>query len=200
MKDSLWIVALWLFAGFLILIQTTCGYAMDSNFKQSLKSVLVHEGGWSDHNKDPGGSTMKGVTLTTYRTIYGQDKTKNELKNITDEELHNIYYNNYWLKASCDKLPLGVDYAVFDAAVNSGPRRARRWLQEAAGVSTDGIIGPKTLKAIEQIPEIKLIDTIIDTRLRFMQNLSIWKYFGKGWKKRIDRVRSTSIKMHFKER
>jgi len=50
---------------------------MDSNFKQSLKSVLVHEGGWSDHNKDPVGSTMKGVTLTTYRTICGQDKTKN---------------------------------------------------------------------------------------------------------------------------
>ncbi len=42
---------------------------MKRNFKKALKHVLVHEGGWADHPKDPGGATMKGVTLATYRRL-----------------------------------------------------------------------------------------------------------------------------------
>ena len=60
---------------------------MKSNFKSALKYVLVHEGGWADHPKDPGGATMKGVTLITYRRHFGKDKSKDNLRNISDEEL-----------------------------------------------------------------------------------------------------------------
>ena len=44
---------------------------MKKNFKDSLDHVLDHEGGWADHPKDPGGATMKGVTLAPYRRHFG---------------------------------------------------------------------------------------------------------------------------------
>ena len=40
---------------------------MDRNFRRALSLVLKHEGGWADHPKDPGGATMKGVTLASFR-------------------------------------------------------------------------------------------------------------------------------------
>ncbi len=51
---------------------------MKNNFKEALKHVLVHEGGWADHPKDPGGATMKGVTLITFRRHFGQNQSKND--------------------------------------------------------------------------------------------------------------------------
>ena len=73
---------------------------MKTNFKDSLKHVLVHEGGWADHPKDPGGATMKGVTLAVFRRHYGEDKTKDDLRNISDADLENIYRSGYWDKCS----------------------------------------------------------------------------------------------------
>ena len=64
---------------------------MKRNLKKALKYVLVHEGGWANHPKDPGGATMKGVTLATYRRHFGEDKSKDDLRNIADEELEQIY-------------------------------------------------------------------------------------------------------------
>ncbi len=86
--------------------------------------MLKHEGGWADHPKDPGGATMKGVTLATYRRHFGKNKSKRALRNISDDDLGQIYRSGYWDKCRCDRLPSGVDYAVFDAAVNSGPGRS----------------------------------------------------------------------------
>ncbi|MEZ5552415.1 MAG: glycosyl hydrolase 108 family protein [Pseudomonadales bacterium] len=89
----------------------------------------MHEGGWADHPRDPGGATMKGVTLATYRRHFGAKQDKNELKNNSDKELERIYRAGYWDVCQCDRLPSGVDYAVFDAAVNSGPGHSIRWLR-----------------------------------------------------------------------
>ena len=123
---------------------------MKRNFKKALKHVLVHEGGWADHPKDPGGATMKGITLATYRRHFGEDKSKDDLRNITDEDLGQIYRSGYWSKCRCNELPAGVDYAVFDGAVNSGPGRGAKWLQAALGAKQDGGIGPKTLSRVEE--------------------------------------------------
>ena len=49
---------------------------MDRNFKRSLSLVLKHEGGWADHPKDPGGATMKGVTLATFRSFVKPNATR----------------------------------------------------------------------------------------------------------------------------
>ncbi|MFV2057955.1 MAG: glycosyl hydrolase 108 family protein, partial [Thiohalomonadales bacterium] len=81
---------------------------MEANFKNSLKNVLAHEGGWADHPDDPGGATMKGVTLATFRRYFGENKSKQDLRNISEQALQQIYSSGYWDKSSCDLLPTGV--------------------------------------------------------------------------------------------
>jgi len=168
---------------------------MKDNFESSLQQVLVHEGGWADHPKDPGGATMKGVTLMTFRRHFGADKSKDELRNITDEQLHQIYRAGYWDKCHCDELPGGVDYAVFDAAVNSGPGRGAKWLQGTVGAKQDGGIGPKTLAKVKEHHSVHIIDNICDRRLTFLRSLANWATFGKGWSRRVEGVRSSAIPM-----
>ena len=99
---------------------------MTDRFDACLPHILHHEGGWADHPKDPGGATMKGITLAVFREWTGKQSTKAELKAISDNTVAAIYRKNYWFPSHCDKLPAGVDLIVFDLAVNSGPGRARR--------------------------------------------------------------------------
>jgi lysozyme family protein len=165
---------------------------MQTNFEKSLAHVLTSEGGWSDNPADPGGATMKGVTIAVYRQYYGATKTKTDLHNISDAELAHIYKTGYWDKCRGDDLPAGVDYAVFDAAVNSGPGRAAKWLQGAVGATQDGIIGPDTLSKVAGLPAAQVIDKFCDQRLSFLQGLSTWKTFGNGWGRRVEEVRATA--------
>lgn len=160
---------------------------MIRNFERSLPAVLKHEGGWADHPSDPGGATMKGVTIGTYRR-YKPGATKEDLRHITDAELQRIYRDGYWDKVRGDDLPYGVDYAVFDYAVNSGPARAAMHLQEVVGVAPDGEIGPLTLAAVAKWDAVALIEALCAKRIAFLKRLSTWPTFGKGWSARVSGV------------
>ena len=94
-----------------------------------------------------------------------------------------------------DDLPAGLDLVAFDAAVNSGPGRGARWLQEALGVNPDGVIGLKTIAAAQAAHKDAVIDRACDLRLGFLRQLSTWKTFGKGWTRRVEDVRDTASKM-----
>lgn len=168
---------------------------MNDNFPKALAVVLHHEGGWADHPKDPGGATMKGVTLATYSKFLGRDATKEELRNISDAELQQIYRDLYWNRAACDRLPSGLDLAVFDMAVNAGPGRAAKILQAVLGVTADGAIGPKTLAMVESRPTTDLIREFSDAREEFYKGLPIYATFGKGWLRRVDEVESEAYKL-----
>jgi lysozyme family protein len=161
-----------------------------ATWPQALAAVLRHEGGWSDHPRDPGGATMKGITLATFRAARGAERTKAELRAISDADVEDIYRQRYWLAVRGDDLPAGVDHAVFDAAVNSGPGRAARWLQQALGVWPDGAIGPKTLLAAAGRDPVELVDRICDLRLGYLKALQTFDVFGMGWTKRVAAVRS----------
>ena len=158
---------------------------MKKNFKASLEHVLVHEGGWADHPRDPGGATMKGITLATYRRHSGQSRSKKDLRNISDGEIDQIYRSGYWDMCQCDKLPSGVDYTVFDGAVNSGPGRSAIWLQAAIGAKHDGGIGPKTLARVNKHDAAVVADQICDNRLKTLQTFNTWDTFGKGWSQTV---------------
>lgn len=106
---------------------------MDRNFQRALSLVLKSEGGWSDHPKDPGGATMKGVTLANFRRYVQSDATKDDLRKITDDQVATVYRRFYWDAVAGAELPDGIDYATFDYAVNSGPGRAAKALQAVAG-------------------------------------------------------------------
>ena len=169
---------------------------MRQNFDAALQHVLEDEGGFSNHPKDPGGATMKGVTLDTYRSYKkNQHLTAEDLKKITNEELRDIYYRRYWNAVKGDDLPSGVDYCVFDCAVNSGPGRATKLLQEVIGVKSDGVIGPITLAAIKSADPVELIHKYTDKRIQFWRSLLTFETFGKGWVARGERVQKAALGM-----
>lgn len=168
---------------------------MIDNFEQSLQLVLKHEGGFVNHPRDPGGATNKGVTLQTFRRFFGPSKSVDDLRAITSEQLAHVYRNGYWDKCRCDQLPGGLDYAVFDLAVNSGPGRAAKFVQAAVGANQDGAIGPNTLEFVAAQEAAQLINTVCDRRLTFLQGLSTFDVFGKGWAKRVSEVRNKALEM-----
>lgn len=168
---------------------------MRNNFLPSLKHVLKHEGGWVDHPKDPGGATMEGVTLATFQRMIKRDATKAQLRAITQSQLEVIYRRGYWDVVIADELPLGIDYAIFDYAVNSGPDRAVKALQKAVGVNQDGRIGPITLNAVAINQPSEIIERVCATRLAFLKRLKTWPTFGKGWGRRVADVKEVALAM-----
>lgn len=161
---------------------------MQSNFDRSLSAVLKHEGGYVDHPADPGGATNMGITFATLRAWRGASITKADVQNLTRAEAAKIYKAKYWDKIKGDDLPFGVDFALFDYAVNSGPGRAVMTLQDIVGVAPDGGVGPITLSAIAEWDSVKLVEKLCAQRLAFLKKLSTWPVFGKGWSRRVSEV------------
>lgn len=168
---------------------------MKSNYPICLPKTLVHEGGWADHSKDPGGATMKGITIGTYQAWKGRKVTKAELRAISDEEVATIYRRNYWDKVAGDDLPSGLDYVAFDPAVNSGPSRGAKWLQKSLGVAQDGKIGAGTLAAARSQPAVPVIQRACAVRMGFLRGLRTWGTFGKGWSRRVADVEVFAVKL-----
>ncbi|RWF39714.1 MAG: hypothetical protein EOS46_30485, partial [Mesorhizobium sp.] len=156
---------------------------------------LKSEGGWSDNPADPGGPTMRGVTLANFRRYVKADATKADLRKISDDQVATVYRRFYWDAVGGAELPGGVDYAVFDYAVNSGPQRAAKALQSVVGAKQDGKIGPDTLVKVKAMLRSTVIDETCDQRMGFLKRLPTWKTFGKGWADRVASVRNDALKM-----
>jgi lysozyme family protein len=164
-------------------------------FGRALTLVLKHEGGYVDHPRDPGGATNLGVTIGTLTGWLGRKATKAEVKALKPADVAPIYKKNYWDACRGDELPAGVDYAMFDFAVNSGVQRSVMGLQRAVGVADDGKLGPITLKAVRNTDPQVLIKRLCTDRLSFLTRLSTWKTFGKGWMARVQGVEKEALKM-----
>lgn len=165
---------------------------MRTNLEESLRHVLVHEGGYVNNKKDPGGPTNRGVTQAVYdgyRTRKGLPSKS--VRSITLEEVSEIYSGQYWNPIRGDDLPVGLDYAVFDFAVNSGASRAIKTLQSVLGVRMDGVIGEKTLSAAMDREVVSLIEEYVEARMKFLRGLKPrngkggWQVFGRGWTRRV---------------
>ena len=169
---------------------------MTDYFDQADKLVSVHEGGYSNHPKDPGGATMKGVTQRTYDD-YRRRKNRSiqDVRKMSEAERKDIYRTGFWDTVKADQLPPGVSYAVYDISVNSGPGRAAKILQASLGVKIDGVIGPATLAAAKAANASALIDEICDRRLAFMRELKGWPTFKRGWTRRVADVRAAAKDM-----
>lgn len=160
------------------------------NFATSLALTLGYEGGWSDNPRDPGGATMCGVTQAVYdvyRARLGLPLRSVRLS--SPEERADIYRSRYWNRARGDLLPAGVDYALFDFAVNSGVGRAVRTLQGIVGADQDGDAGKYTIAAVDrycaQYQPTALTDALCHARLQFLHGLAAFADFGHGWTIRV---------------
>lgn len=160
---------------------------MRKNFEQLTKWVLVHEGGYVNHPEDPGGPTNKGITQRVYDAYRKRKKlSTRSVKDITDEEVKTILKEQAWDKVWGDKLPSGLDYSMYDFAINSGPARAVKFLQNLVGVAEDGIMGNLTIGAVLDHEDIEeLIKDLNYKRWNWLKRLKTFKTFGKGWTRRV---------------
>jgi len=168
---------------------------MKENFDECFKNMLVSEGGYVDHPQDPGGRTNLGVTQRVWEEWMGRPVTEKEMRALTPIMVKPLYKRKYWDAVRADDLMAGVDYCVFDVAVNSGPGRAIKFLQSAVGVTVDGGFGSNTLAAVNEQDPAKLIAKYSDTRLQFLKSLRTWSTFGKGWERRVNEVENKALKM-----
>jgi lysozyme family protein len=167
------------------------------NYVLAEPRILVYEGGKVNNPRDPGGKTNLGVTQYTFTAwLRSHGYPAQDVYTITPSQVLAIYEEEYWNRINGDKLPGGVDFAVFDASVNSGVGQAGKWLQHALGDHyvgvVDGMVGNKTLQAVEDFgdPEA-LVNAICSRRLATLKSLSTWSTFGKGWSGRIANVQKT---------
>ena len=105
---------------------------------------------------------------------------------MTVNQAKEIYRERYWNAMDCDSLSSGVDYTVFDYAVNSGVGRARKVLQKFSDKKgTD------------------LINAINDERTAFLKALAASQpkdqKFLRGWLNRVNRVRVNSLQLAKKD-
>lgn len=168
---------------------------MKENWEEALAHILKYEGGYVNHKDDPGGRTNLGVTQRVWEEWTGKPATEADMRSLTVEMVSPLYKKRYWDAVRGDDLPSGVDLCVFDCAVNAGVGRASKFLQQAAGVTADGQIGPKTLAAITAMSSDKLIEQFCDLREAHYKSLSTFVTFGKGWMRRLDSVEAESKHM-----
>lgn len=168
---------------------------MKENFDSAFAKLIRHEGGFCNHPRDPGGMTNLGVTKRVWEEWIGHPVEEKTMRNLTPEQVKPLYKRKYWDAVRGDDLPAGVDYCVFDAAVNSGPGRAVKWLQQSLGLTQDGVIGPKTLAGAKTADLKKLVLDYNNIRLAFLQDLASWEVFGQGWSRRVAEVKQNAGEM-----
>lgn len=159
---------------------------MPIEFEDALKFVLKWEGGFTNHPKDPGGATNKGITQKVYDVYKVSRKhPKMSVKHILDFEVKEIYETKYWdlVRAKWLKAPLGL--VMFDTAVNFGPAGAIRRLQKALRLNITGTWTQEISDVIHECDAGKVALEICKLRkiwrnYRVKQNPS-QKVFLKGW-------------------
>ena len=166
-----------------------------SNFDACLALVLKSEGGYVNNKADPGGMTNLGVTKRTYEQYVGHPVDEETMRGLTPDTVAPLYRKMYWNAVRADDLPDGLDYCLFDIAVNSGPTKAIKLMQSAVGTPQTGQITDRDVQLANAGDTFSLITKICNERLVFLQSLNTWATFGKGWSNRVGFVQRTATKM-----
>ena len=163
---------------------------LQNNFDQCFEWLLAHEGGYVNNPRDLGGMTNLGVTASNWQNWTHSIASETTMRDLTPDDVRPFYRVKYWNALSCDALPSGVEWAVFDFGVNSGILRSAKYLQRVLGVNQDGYIGQLTIDAAKVRDPKELIAAVCDARQEFLQSLSTFSQFGRGWLRRVNEVRT----------
>jgi lysozyme family protein len=168
---------------------------MKENFEKSLELVLAHEGGYVHHALDPGGRTNLGVTQRVWEDYVGHKVDEAGNAKAHERSGGSALPQEYWDVCHCDDLPAGVDYLAFDFAVNAGAFRSIKTIQRALNITADGVIGPVTLKAIQETNAEEFIDNFTDAKESFYKSLANFQTFGRGWLNRVAKSKRIAEEM-----
>jgi lysozyme family protein len=168
---------------------------MISNWQKSFELMLKSEGGYVNNPADPGGMTNLGVTKATWENWVGRKSDEAEMRGLTPEKVEPLYKKKYFDAVRGDELPVGLDYLMFDFAVNAGAGRAIKTLQTAVGVTPDGGFGPMTMAAVQAVDPVELIERFSQAKEDFYRSLNTFATFGKGWLNRVADVKQKASSM-----
>ena len=152
------------------------------------------EKGIANDPYDRGGFTVDGVTLSTFRRFYGNDKEEADLRNITPPQWRSIMKTGYWDVCKADGInDQRTAELIVDWCVNSGTARIRN-VQTILEVRPDGCVGPVTLAAINSVDPDELYGRIMSARVawyeRIVRNDPSQQRFLKGWMNRLERLKN----------
>jgi len=172
---------------------------MKANFDICFDRIIHSEGGYVWDKDDSGGETNLGVTINAWSAYLGRPINPGEMKALTRSDVKPFYKKMYWDKVRGDDLPQGVDYAVFDFAVNAGPGRAAKFLQQAVGAVADGAIGPGTMALVNKTTPAQLLQNFAKQKEDFYNSIveknSTQQKFLKGWLNRVAHVQTAATSM-----
>ena len=142
--------------------------------------------GYVNDPDDNGGETKFGVAKNANKDL--------NITGLTWEQAKAVYFLRYWIAGKCDQLPARLAVLHFDGCVNHGVTRANTFLQRAAGVNPDGVVGPVTIAKIKTLPVMTLLNSVCQQREQFYRNIvsanpSQSKYLT-GWLRRISEMKA----------
>ena len=170
---------------------------MNANFDKCLAKLLAHEGGYVNHPSDPGGITNLGVTARVWEEWVGHPVDEKQMRALTPALVAPLYRKKYCDACRANELVSGLDYAVLDVAVNSGVGRAIKLLQSSVGATPDGGYGSITAALVKkaEADPVRLIELYCAKRLEFLESLKTFIIFGKGWSRRVAKVKADALAM-----
>ena len=168
---------------------------MISNWLRSFELMLKSEGGFVNDPRDSGGMTNLGVTKATWENYIGRQSDEKEMRGLTPYKVEPLYRNKYFNAVRGDELQVGIDYLMFDFAVNAGVGRAIKTLQDAVGVNPDGGFGLITMAAVQAVDPQELIERFSQAKEAFYRGLDNFDVYGVGWLNRVAdvKVKATSM-------
>lgn len=172
---------------------------MKQNWRTSFERVIKSEGGYVNDPHDHGGETNWGVTRAAWGEYLGRPIHDGEMRSLLVEAVEPFYKDRYWNVCRCDELPSGIDYVVFDLAVNAGPGRAIRFLQRSVGAVEDGVLGPKTMAAVASANPAQVLERFTEAKQAFYRGIvkrePSQQRFINGWLARVDQVHDAAATM-----
>lgn len=168
------------------------------NENEFLDRIIKTEGGFVNNPADKGGPTKYGITIATLADYRGHPVTATDVANLSEEEARDIYLTK-WLRHKTFRLSdimyiAGPELAwiLFDSSVLFGRARAVKWLQATLNVTQDGIVGPKTLDALNKLNKLFFLEQvkcgIISARMKRHVDRSLEDHsqlqFLRGWTNR----------------
>lgn len=150
-----------------------------ADFAQAFTELIGNEGGYSNNPQDPGGETMWGVT----RRVAIAHGYAGKMRDLPRDFAFGIAKRMYWDPLHCDEYPQDVADDILDASYNGG--HVVLWMQQAAGVKADGIIGSQTIAAVKGSPPDRFRRRFAAMRLNYLTALPKWPDFGRGWARRV---------------